>query len=207
MASAAACDTDYTEYTGLLRFVLSTTELGGKNGLNDWINSNTKPQQHNPALWEKSGEHCIHATATQSGSGGGIPLHDRDGMKGPYVHALRALPAPYPSILRGRYAPKPTHLDKFEVVYPILKRYRTAASVLLAKEMIDHLYHPRNVIDAPGVAPRSEKIWERLGYTSAEWMDAAERKAWNRLNQRLDEHVGPAVMAWVAECRRRGLAI
>ena len=42
MSTAKKLDTDYSEYLGFLRFVLSVTERGGSNGLADWIN--TKPK-------------------------------------------------------------------------------------------------------------------------------------------------------------------
>ena len=207
MSTAKKLDTDYSEYLGFLRFVLSVTERGGSNGLADWINTKPKAGARNASWWGKSGEHCVHAVATRKGSGSDIPLDERDWEKAPYMHAMHALPDPYPAILRGRYSPDPTQLDKFEVVYPILRRYRTADSVRLAKEMLDHIYCPQRVAEGRGGETRKQKIWERFGFTSDEWMDAAERKAWNRLNSRLDELVGPAVMAWVEECRRRGLEI
>lgn len=203
MTTAEKSKLDYGACEALLRKIFEVTELGSGSSLADWIN--TKSTDFDPKHWRKPKGRVMHAVATRRGGTNSIPLDDGDWQKSMYVRAVNALPEPFPDMLRGRYHPNPTITQKFSVVHPVLDLCRKPNTMLLAKDMLDHIYSPRMIRDGSTVRP--QKIWERYAYTSEEWMDADARKTWDRLRRRLREHMTPAIDAWVDECRKNGLDV
>ncbi|NKI17421.1 hypothetical protein HCU74_08325 [Spongiibacter sp. KMU-166] len=204
MTSAEKPQSDYSEYQGFLRFVLSVSELRSENGLADWINNSARSDKHyTPRHWRKPGEHCVHAVATKRGGGSGIPLEDVDFLKSRYVHVINSLPAPYPDQLRGRCAPNPSVQQVFSIINPILDTYREMVPKARAAAMLN--FELRRWDDArQGPKPHIRTLFE---HTRGSWPDSKERKAWDEVKRKLREELRPATTAWVEECRRRGLEI
>lgn len=203
MGVAEKVGTDYEHCERVLRRVLATPECGGDNPLAEIMHTGRDKSLLQGG--NRRSRHETHATETRRRGGSKALISDKDYADSAFVHAIHALPEPYPAILRGRYHPNPTMAEKFSVVHPVLGMYRKSNAMLVAKDMIDHIYSPRMVRDEKGLRP--QKIWERYEYTSEEWMNTDVRKAWDRLRKRVHEHVNPAIDAWVAECDRRGLVV
>lgn len=202
--SAKTIKIDYSACESLLRFVFSTTEIGGASSLADWINS--KPKDFDRKLWVKPKGQATHAVATRQTGGNAIPLDEVDWFKSPFVRAVNALHEPYPEMLRGRYHPNPTITEKCAVIYPVLQMYRKTEPMLRAKAMLDHIFDPPMVADSKG-GKRPQRIWEAYGYEHDEWQNHADRKIWDDVRQKLRSLMQPAIEAWVAECRRRDLDV
>lgn len=205
MGAAEKLQLDYGACEKMLFWIFSAEELGGNNVLADYIQA--KPKDFIPTLWRRSKKETTHAVATRNSAGSSIPMDEIDWYKTSYVRAVSALPEPYPDMLRGRFHPNPTISEKFSVVHPVLKTYRKRETIMLAKDMIDHIYSPKMVRDEKRNRLRPQKVFERYGYTYDEWEDMDARKAWDRLRRRIREHMRPAIDAWVIECRKRDLEI
>tara|TARA_B100000674_G_scaffold72684_2_gene50199 strand:- start:12490 stop:13125 length:636 start_codon:yes stop_codon:yes gene_type:complete len=201
MSTVKKLDTDYSEYLGFLRFVLSVTERGGSNGLADWINTKPKAGVRNASWWGKSGEHCVHAVATRKGSGSDIPLDEVDFMKARYVQVINDLPAPFPDQIRGRCSSSPSVWQIFSIINPVLDSYRETVPKARAAAMLN--FELRGW-DESRQGPKPH-VRELFGHSKDTWPDAKERKAWDEVNRKLRELLKPAIAAWVAECEKRGL--
>lgn len=205
MSVAEKSRVDYGACESMLRFALSATEIGGGSSLADWINA--KPSDFVAANWRKPKGQPTHAVATRQGGTNSIPMDEIDWYKTSYVRAINSLPAPFPDMLRGRFSENPTISEKFAVVHPVLGMYRKSEPMMVAKDMIDHIYSPRMVRDNDSNRLRPQKIWERYGFSYVEWENHKDRKTWDDVRRKLRQVVRPAIDAWVAECRRKDLEI
>lgn len=205
MSTAEAVRVDYGACESMLRFVLTATEMGSTSSLADWIN--TKPKDFNPSNWRKTRGQAMHAVASRVGGVNSIPMDEIDWYKTSYVRVINSLPAPFPEQLRGRFHPNPTITEKFAIVHPVLGLYRKSEPMIVAKDMVDHIYSPKMVRDEKTDRLRKQKIWERYNFTYDEWENHKDRKTWDDVRRKMRQVVQPAIDAWVQECRRLDLEI
>lgn len=221
MSVAEKTRVDYGACENKLRDVLRLSEEQGDNMLADYVSTMAKTE-----LLLKSPKACYEttnhkgevvakrkpcwgqwatttsATATRRGGGNGIPMCDKDFEKAAYVHAINALPAPYPDMLRGRFAPDPEIDQMRKISAPIIASYRELAPMTRAGEMLAYILRPWDY----SVGPKP-KICEVCGISKGDWPDSKERKAWDEVNRKLRAQMKPALDAWMGECLARGLEL
>lgn len=201
---AEKADSDYSEYLGFLRFVLSVSELSSANGLADWINNSSKSDKHYiPQHWSKPGEHCVHAVATRRGGGSEIPMDEVDFLKSRYVKVINDLPSPFPDQIRAMCSPDPSVRQIFSIINPVLETYRETVPKARAAAMLNFELRPWDHMRR-GPKPHIRTLF---GHTIESWPDSKERKAWDEVKKKLRAEMRAAIAAWVDECSARGLDI